>query len=195
MKNREFLLLMLPLLVLLAASGCGKKEAAEDKKLVAKINKCEITVEDFQDDVSHTLSNKYLATDPEKAKEDLLDEIIIKKMLLDEAQAKNFDKNKAFMKEIERYWEQALLKLLIKEKMRELLQQMSVKDDEIMKEYEKMKLEEGASVQSLEKATPMIRSDIKRRKVAAAFSQWILSLRKRAQIKVYKENLKTINID
>jgi len=186
---------MLPFFVLLAALGCGKKEMAQDKKLVAKINKCEITIEDFQDDASHVLSRKYLAGDPEKAKEGLLEEIIVKKMLLQEAQAKNYDKNKAFMKEIERYWEQALLKLLIKEKMQELLQKMSVRDDEIAGEYEKMKLDEGKSVEPFEKALPMIRSDIKRKKVAEAFSQWISSLKERAKIIIYKENLKYINID
>jgi len=195
MRNRKLLLLALSLILILAISGCGKKQAPEDKKLVAKINNCEITVEDFQNDASLVLSKKYLAGNPEKAKEDLLDEIIIKKMLLQEAQAKNFDKNKTFMKEIERYWEQALLKLLIKEKMREFLQKMSVKDDEILKEYEKMKLEEGSSVELFEKALPMIRSDIKRRKVAEAFSQWVSSLKERAKVKIYKENLKSIKID
>ena len=78
MRNRKLLLLAVSLFLILAASGCGKKEAAEDKKLVAKINNCEITVEDFQDDANLILSKKYLAGDPEKAKADLLDEIIIK---------------------------------------------------------------------------------------------------------------------
>ncbi|MDD5681455.1 MAG: hypothetical protein PHI59_09480, partial [Candidatus Omnitrophica bacterium] len=151
MRNRRLLLLVLALFLMSVISGCGKKQVPVDKKLVAKINNCEITMEDFQDNASLMLSRKYLAGDPEKAKEDLLDEIIIKKVLLQEAQAKNYDKNKTFMKEIERYWEQALLKLLIKEKMREFLQKMSVKDDEIAKEYEKMKLAEGKSVESFEK--------------------------------------------
>ena len=195
MRNRKLLLLMLPLFLILAVSGCGKKQAPEEKKLVAKINNCEISVEDFQGDASLILSKKYLTGDPEKAKEELLDEIIIKKILLQEAQAKNFDKNKAFMKEIERYWEQALLKLLIKEKMQELLQKMSVKDDEIAKEYERMKLEEGKSVEPFEKALPMIRSDIKRKKTAEAFSQWILTLKERAKVEIYKENLESIKID
>lgn len=189
------LLFILPLFMILAISGCGKKQPAEEKKLVAMINNYEITVEDFQDDANLMLSKKYPAGDAEKAKDDLLEEMITKKMLLQEAQAKNFDKDKAFMKEIERYWEQALLKLLIREKTREFLQQMSVKDDEISKEYERMKVEEGKSVEPYEKALPMIRSEIKRRKVAEAFSQWVSGIRDRAKIKIYKENLKSIKID
>jgi peptidyl-prolyl cis-trans isomerase C len=104
----------------ITGAGCGKKPAGLDGKIVAKINNYELTAEDFNDEARLTLSNKLLSEDPKKAKEELLDEIITKKVLLQEAQRQNFDKDKAFMKEIERYWEQALIKLMVRKKLDEL---------------------------------------------------------------------------
>jgi hypothetical protein len=104
----------------ITGAGCGKKPAGADGKIVAKINNYELTAEDFNDEARLTLSNKLLSGDPKKAKEELLEEIITKKVLLQEAQRQNFDKDRAFMKEIERYWEQALIKLMVRKKMSEL---------------------------------------------------------------------------
>jgi len=135
----------------LAVSGCYCKKGAESKaELVAEVNKYKMTVEDFRDEARLTASTKYLPADREKARGELLDEIITKKVLLEEAQRQNFDKDKPFMKEIERYWEQALLKLLIKKKMKEL----------------------GS---------------------AEALDKWVADLRSKANVKIYKENLKKIN--
>jgi len=129
---------------------CCKKESEGKAELVAEVNRYKMTVDDFRDEARLTAATKYLPADREKAKEELLDEIITKKVLLEEAQRQNFDKDKPFMKEIERYWEQALLKLLIKKKMAEL-----------------------GSAEELDK--------------------WISDLRKKANVRIYKENLKKID--
>ena len=49
----------------------------------------------------------------------MLDQLINKNILIQQSQSENFDKDEVFMKEIQRYWEQALLKLLIKKKTAE----------------------------------------------------------------------------
>jgi len=139
------------LAVILGIAGCCCRKGTDSgADIVAEINKYKMTVEDFRDEARLTAATKYLPADREKAKEELLDEIITKKVLLEEAQRQNFDKNKPFMKEIERYWEQALLKLLIKKKMGEL-----------------------GSAEKLDK--------------------WVSDMRKKANVKIYKENLKKIN--
>jgi len=89
--------------------GCGKARE-RGNKVIARINNYTMTDEDFRDAMSRTLGS---------TKEAILDELITKNILVQEAQRENFDKDKAFMKEIESYWEQALLKLLIKKKMAE----------------------------------------------------------------------------
>ena len=52
-------------------------------------------------------------------KKEILEQLITRNILIQEAQKENFDKDRAFLKEIESYWEQALLKLLIRKKTAE----------------------------------------------------------------------------
>ena len=121
-------------------SGCGRGgESLIDKRIIARINNYELTVSDFNNEIGSLLMRKYLARDPLKAKEELLEQLITKKVLLQEAQRQNFDKDRNFMREIERYWEQALLKLLLKKKSDELSKTITVTDSEVLDEYMKMK--------------------------------------------------------
>jgi len=195
MKKMLCFIIALSIILSYSAIGCSKKTgSAVDRKLVARINNYELTVDDFRDEARTMFSDKYTTDDPQGAKESLLDEVILKKIMLQEAQAQNFDKNEAFMAEIERYWEQALLKLLIKEKMQEFLQKTKVSDGELKQAYEKMKVEEGDNIQPLEELAPSIRSEIRREKVQENFNRWIESMKRNANVKVYKENLKYVII-
>lgn len=186
---------VLSLLVLVIAVGCGRKKAGPDESsIVARIDNYEMTVKDFREEVLLTAANKYLPEDPIKAKEELLDELIVKKILVKEAQAQNFDKDKAFMKEIERYWEQALLKLLMRKKSREFARQIVVRDSDVRIEYERILAEEGAAAEPFEKIAPRIRKDIMRIRQAAAFESWISDLRKKTSVKINKKVLDEIKI-
>jgi len=114
--------------------GCGKNDKAPGThgKLVARIDSYELTKDDFNDAMRSRATSIRSAKDIGKAKEELLESLITKQVLLLEAQKQNFDKDKAFMKEIEKYWEQALLKLLIKKKMSEF--SGTLKDDTLVDE-------------------------------------------------------------
>lgn len=90
--------------------GCCKPERSlPEDKVLARINNYTMTVDDFRGSARAIGGTK----------EEVLEELITRNILLQEAQKQNFDKDKAFMKEIERYWEQTLLKLLIKKKTAE----------------------------------------------------------------------------
>ena len=138
-----------------------------DDKVIARINNYTLTIADFESETQGKLPSGLSAPDLEKAKEGLLDDIITKKLLIQEAQKQNFDKDKAFIKEIERYWEQALLKLLYNKRSRELLREISKNESD-----------------------PEIRDSL----VREALNTWMEDLRKRADIKKYKENLKAAGL-
>ena len=193
MRNKIGILLVAVLLfVMLPMSGCGKKPEASMLKVLAKINNYDLTTEDFRDEARLSLARQYPLGESDKAKEDLLDEMIVKKLLIQEAQAHNFDKDRAFMKEIERYWEQALLKLLIKNKVQEFSQNVTVGEDEVEKEYGRIISQEGSAAGSFEKLSKDIRSDLRRKKINDAFNNWISGLKSKSNVRVYKENLKYI---
>jgi len=117
-QNKIFLILSVSV-TLFVFSGCESSTEGRDMRVMAKINNYELTVEDFKNEIDPTLIWRYLPEDLPSAKERLLQDLITKKVLLQEAQRQKLDKDKAFMKEIERHWEQALLKLLLKNKSNE----------------------------------------------------------------------------
>ncbi len=134
--SKRMVVLFLALLIL----GCGRaKELPPDSECVATINNYKLTVEDFKEDLKATVGKMYLAEDPARAKSDILEELITRKVLVQEAQRENFDKQPSFMKEIERYWEQALLKFFLKKKAQELEGMIGADEKEIAAEYDRMK--------------------------------------------------------
>jgi len=145
-SNRFILVLGISLAVFVF-SGCGSKPEGRDMRLIAKINNYELTVEDFRDGIDPILVNRYLPEDLATAKENLLQDLITKKVLLQEAQRQNLDKDKAFMKQIERHWEQALLKSLLRNKSEQLSRDMG--PDERQEAFKKWlrDLKETASIE------------------------------------------------
>ncbi len=123
-------------------AGCGKApggSASGDERVLAKINNFGLTVSDFKDDASPFLKKKYLSHSPLKKKGQILDELITKEILLQEAQRLGLDKERSFMKDIEGYWEQALIKSLINRKLQECSSCASVSGREVLDEYARMK--------------------------------------------------------
>jgi len=190
-KSKNMLLPLVIFLVLLSAGGCGKNEAEpkESRVVLARINNYELTTENFRKEVKLTAHNKELSADIQKAKEELLDEIIMKKILLQEAVRHNFDKDRAFMKEIERYWEQALLKLLMKKEMDELSRDIVVKESEVREAYERMSKDALGNIAQFEAKAAEIKDDIYNIKMQASLDEWFRELRKKADVKINKENL------
>jgi len=128
------------LFLVLSIVGCSKaKEFPPDADCIAMVNDYKLTVQDFKDDLKTAVAHKYLAEDPARAKREILEELITRKILIQEAQRENFDKRPSFMREIERYWEQALLKFFLKQKSQALIGMVQADKDEIAAEYSKMK--------------------------------------------------------
>lgn len=118
-------------------SGCAEKK--KEEKIVATINNYNMTVEDFRYE-SNEISNvgRVLGEMP-VTKRDMLDVLITKEVLLQEAVKQNLDKEKDFMRSIELYWEQALLKNLLARKSQEIAKATAVYEDEINRYYNNMK--------------------------------------------------------
>lgn len=103
------------LIWLIAAVACvislwyGYSQRPEQKKVVARINNYVMTLEDFEDGIAHSPYRVYRKRDLEG----LLDLAVRKQVLIQEAEREGLDKNKSFMKTIERYWRQTLIKELL----------------------------------------------------------------------------------
>ncbi|MDD5680172.1 MAG: hypothetical protein PHI59_02905 [Candidatus Omnitrophica bacterium] len=118
-------------------SGCAGKKGEE--RIVASINNYDMTVEDFDYESKSILDTGRMLGEIPVTKEEMLDALIIKEILIQEAVRENLDKEKDFMRSIEAYWEHTLLKDLLTKKSEEIAKKTVVYEDEINRYYEKMK--------------------------------------------------------
>lgn len=176
-------------------AGCAKapEQKTGDSRTVAKINNYMLTVEDFKGASRLMLPDGELPADAGKAKEEILNELVMKNILLQAAQERSFDKDRAFMKEIERYWEQALLKLLINKKTEEISRSVVISDREVQKEYDAMAAG-PALVKSREQAVAEIRDSLRYRKIQEALGAWVEELKRKAVVQVDKDVLDSISV-
>ena len=106
MKSKNFISVA-AIIICLMCFGCSK--GIEEGKVVARVNDYVMSVEDLEDEIAHSP----YASDKSKDLEDLLELAIRRQVLIQEAQRQGLDRNESFMKTIERYWEQTLIKELM----------------------------------------------------------------------------------
>lgn len=108
----------------------------DNEKIVAKINDYVVYISDFQTAIKPPLSNEDIASNSKQTKEKILNDLILNKALVQVAQIQGFDKQKLFMKTIERYWEQTLLKFLLSQKSDELRKSIHITNAQIEERYD-----------------------------------------------------------
>ena len=132
MKRASFVWLAMILTgyVLCFSPGCGKK--AESRRIVARVNDYYMSDEDFIDEVEHSPYTGEETKDLER----LLDLAVRRQVLIQEAQRQELDKQRDFMKTIERYWEQTLIRELLKSQIREISETVSKdKQNEVLADW------------------------------------------------------------
>lgn len=102
--------LLIILAILLAITGATlffiwPSRQVEKKDVLVTINGHNISRSDIQDDG--------LLVSPHESDKDLIDSVITKELLINEAQRQNIDKEPGFRKELKDYYEQSLIKILM----------------------------------------------------------------------------------
>ena len=121
MKRIGFICLIIGagcIVLILAIYGSRGRES---QKVLARINNYVMTVEDFKDEIKYSP----YAGDETLDIQRLLDLAIRKQVLIQEAQRRRLDREKTFMKTIERYWEQTLIKELLEKETRRIYETVS----------------------------------------------------------------------
>lgn len=117
--RRLFVYLMVIVSISLFYFGCAKKEAPQ--RAVAKINDYYLTEEDLKDKMLHSPYSRETSGDLKT----FLDIAIREQILIQEAQRLDLDKKKTFMKTIERYWAQTLIKELLDKQSQKIMQNIT----------------------------------------------------------------------
>jgi len=180
MKKYIFLLL-----VVILTLGCGRP-AQQKKEILARINNYEITLEEFQEEF---IASGYARVDTLQSKEDFLNSLINRKLILQDAQKKGLDKDKSFLKMIESFWEQSLLKLALDKKTKEIAGSTLVNDKEIEEAYNNL-LKDGKTDKTYDQMYQQIKWEVSRNKETQRLNDWIAELRNKADTKINEELLK-----
>ena len=177
--------------------GCSQKQATDIKpqQAVAKVNHYTVTVDDFNHEVGflRPVFRSISSIPPAELEISILDEMINRELLLEEAQKSNIDKGPEFMRQIESFWRLSLIKQLLKHKMAQIEALTTVSSEEIKTEYDRENTQVNPP-QSLEQLAPRIKEIIFRRKVQDALQDWEDSLKTKAVIKRYYGVLNTIPV-
>ncbi|MFH0876739.1 MAG: SurA N-terminal domain-containing protein [Candidatus Omnitrophota bacterium] len=168
----------------LFALGCGASQP-EKKAVLARVNNYEITAQEFQQEFK---DSPYAALGTPTAKKDFLESLINRKLILQEAQASGLDKDQAFLRLIERFWEQSLLKTYLDQKMPQIhaQAQAAVNEGMIQEAYNKL-VHEGKTDKSYAEMQDQIKWVLIKAKESTLLNEWLVQLRQRADIKVNLE--------
>ncbi|MCK4518809.1 MAG: hypothetical protein KAU12_01695 [Candidatus Omnitrophica bacterium] len=172
--------------------GCTKKE--EGRKVVVQINAYYMSEEDLRQDLKALSIYRPDAVNDFSGRMELLNDLIEKEILLQEAQSLNLDKEERFRRTIENYWKQTLLKTLIEKKSGEISDSVYVYDNEITDYYNKLKSKDP-EIKPLLDIKSRLRRFLRREKETELMRAWINDLKEKAYISINKETLKNIALD
>lgn len=167
--------------------GCSPGRDSGGNRVLAQINNYKMTAEDLRYELKNVPYDEIAELGSEKGKKDFIDRVVEKEILLQEAQREGLDREKDFMKSIESYWEQALLKLLLQRKAREISGSIHVYDNEIEEYYKN-----SGETLPFSKVKNDIEKIIRQEKETRAMNAWIDELKKKSQIKINKNLLQEV---
>jgi len=150
------------------------------KKPAIKIGPIEITAQEFNDAFN---SSPFARSEDVSAKKKFLENFISRKLILKEAEEEGLDKNPEFLKDVQLFWEQSLLKLMLSRKIKELSSKIKVQEDEIKNYYSAHKNKEFAG-KNFAEVYDQIKWLLFNQKQQRALEKWIESLKEKTKINI-----------
>ncbi|KPK39386.1 MAG: hypothetical protein AMJ78_08600 [Omnitrophica WOR_2 bacterium SM23_29] len=161
--------------------GCAKKPPSEE--IAIKIDDYTLTAGEFNE----LFSELKISEDTPKTRKIFVENLINRKLLLQEAQREGLDKEKDFLKAIENFWEQSLLTIIVDKKVKEVSGDITVSEQEIQDSYNNWVKANPDEQKPFDEVRDVIRFQLLRQKQASALNSWIETLRKNANVKVNKK--------
>lgn len=102
------------LFLVLGLFACDKKD---DSKVLAEINNDKLTMSEFNKELDKIPMNMKMMVASESGKKNFLDRLIVKKLILKEAQKENVEQDKEFQNRLSEIKEQLVIESLLKKKL------------------------------------------------------------------------------
>jgi len=163
------------LLLVLCASGC---EPREQKKPVAlRVGDISITADEFNEAYERSM---FVPGESNLTKKEFLDMFVKRRLLLKEAEKANLHTDERFLKSVEYFWQQSLLKLVIDRQLKEISVKVDVTEKEVRDYYEVNKANFGGK--TYEEKRERIKFMLLREKQQKALEDWMTGLKNNVKI-------------
>ncbi|MFH1854689.1 MAG: hypothetical protein ABH815_05195 [Candidatus Omnitrophota bacterium] len=157
-----------------------QKMISPPAKYPIQINNFTMSRDEFGDYFRET--NIY-GDDNIEARKKVLDSLIDRKLILQEAEKKGLNKDRGFLKALERQYEYLLFKLAIDKKSKELGQTIDISDDEVERYYNKL-VRQGLTEKPLDEIYSQVKWQAFREKQTQAMEDWLKELRDNSTMKI-----------
>ncbi len=168
------------LVLIIAVAAFFKLKGTKEQDYLVKINNYTITVPEFKEEF---LASAYAKDNTPESRREFLAMLIRRKLILQDAQARGLDKDKEFLKSIERFWEQSLLKRVMDKKSQEIAGSIVIPDSTVETVYNKLK-SEGKADKPFDQMRGQIKWSLTQIQESQAINKWTVSLYKSATIKL-----------
>lgn len=170
------------ILCLLIIFGCAQRDK---EKPAIRINKFKMTAREFEEEFKEAGAGVLGSANQKEA---FLENLINRKLILQEAERLGLNRDREFLKAIERFYEQTLLKTVLDKKSNEFASKIQVSEKEIEEYYNELK-DKGLIEKPLSEVYKEIRWQVLRQKQNQAFYGWVESLKEKAKIEIDKKAL------
>ena len=165
----------------LCSISCAKKPPSE--QIVVEVNNYTLTTEEF----NKLFSDANISGDTKKSRKEFLNNLVIRKLILQEAEHEGLNKKKEFLKSIEEFWEESLLRNVIDKKTLEIYSTITVTEEEIQDAFNKWVDQNLENTKTVDEMRDFIHEQLLRVKQSLAFNAWIQDLKSEAEITIDKK--------
>jgi hypothetical protein len=183
--------LLLAVMVVPFIHGCNKGKGGEGD-VVATINKEPLRLEDFQREMALRSKQDPSYKITPQAIEKQMDTIIDRRLMIQEAMKMGLTSNKEFVRTIQTFWEQTLIRELIEAKNKEWGKRLFVTEQEVRDYYENMRnmaKKDNVDLPPLQTLYDQIKRDILQQKRTTALETWLKEVREKAVIEINEKLL------
>jgi hypothetical protein len=178
---KKTILLLACLVVIL--NGCAD---TTNTPVAIRIDDFKVTAPEFEEAYR---DSSFAREDSVVSRSQFLDNFLARKLILKEAHAQGLDRDAQFLKDVEFFWQQSLIKLMLDKKIKELALETQITDEEVRAYYEAHK-DGDFKEKPLSSVYAQVKWLLLKSKQQKAIDTWISSLKDNAKIEIDYEALK-----
>jgi hypothetical protein len=147
----------------------------------------------YDDELIAMFQKDNIDTSDKASVDEYIEKIIRRKLILQYGQSLDLDKTDTFLRAIESFWEQSLLKLTIDHKSKEIANDISISEQDIRDYYDSLAKTDPAKINTYEDSRDILQWRLTQNKQTQAFDDWITNLKSKSHISVNYKSLEHTN--